>query len=236
MVCLRFPFFRPLHLKEKALRRIWTCSRSSTSRATRAPSPFIPVMWVETITVTINLHLTIFLIVAILLLIVAFLLYQGFLSESPELPVALMKLPTPIPTTEPHKGVAFIGPPASCLQLFGDKQAAKNLAVKCGVNVVPGTDGAIKNADEAVRFMKSLTSGDKVYEGVMVKVGWTRFAGLYSRLVASCELTFSIPITIQAVYGGGGRGMRAVTNIDALPEAVARCQSEAKASFGRDEV
>lgn len=80
--------------------------------------------------------------------------------------------------------------------------------MKCGVPVVPGTNGAIKTADEAVSFMKSLNAADKVYEGVMVK----------------------------AVYGGGGRGMRAVTSMDALPDAVARCQSEARASFGRDEV
>ena len=133
---------------------------------------------------------------------------QGFLSESPSLPVALSTLPTPIPTTTPHKGVAFIGPPASVLQLFGDKQAAKELAVKAGVPVVPGTNGAITTPSEAVAFFKSLDTKDKVYAGVMVK----------------------------AVYGGGGRGMRAVTDVSGLEEAVRRCQSEAKASFGRDEV
>jgi pyruvate carboxylase len=94
------------------------------------------------------------------------------------------------------------------LQLFGDKQAAKELAVKAGVPVVPGTNGAITTPSEAVAFFKSLDTKDKVYAGVMVK----------------------------AVYGGGGRGMRAVTDVSGLEEAVRRCQSEAKASFGRDEV
>ncbi|KAI9024519.1 carbamoyl-phosphate synthase L chain ATP-binding protein [Hyaloraphidium curvatum] len=120
----------------------------------------------------------------------------GFLAESPALPLALAK-----------RGIAFIGPTAPVLELFGDKQSAKDLAAKTGVATVPGTNGAIRSPDEAVAFMKSLV-GQGVYEGVMVK----------------------------AVYGGGGRGMRAVTSVDALPDAVARCQSEARASFGRDEV
>ena len=37
---------------------------------------------------------------------------------------------------------------------------------------------------------------------------------------------------IKAVAGGGGRGLRAVESLDALDEAYARCQSEARAAFG----
>ena len=39
---------------------------------------------------------------------------------------------------------------------------------------------------------------------------------------------------IKAVAGGGGRGMRAVADIDALDAAWERCRSEAKAAFGDD--
>ncbi|HEY4124106.1 MAG TPA: biotin carboxylase N-terminal domain-containing protein, partial [Rhizomicrobium sp.] len=43
-------------------------------------------------------------------------------------------------------------------------------------------------------------------------------------------------IIIKAIAGGGGRGMRVVTDPAQLNEAYARCRSEAKASFGIDDV
>lgn len=41
---------------------------------------------------------------------------------------------------------------------------------------------------------------------------------------------------IKAVAGGGGRGTRVVSHADQLESAYARCQSEAKAAFGRGDV
>ena len=43
-------------------------------------------------------------------------------------------------------------------------------------------------------------------------------------------------IIIKALAGGGGRGTRAVTDKAALDDAFARCQSEAKAAFGVEDV
>jgi acetyl/propionyl-CoA carboxylase alpha subunit/acetyl-CoA carboxylase beta subunit len=43
-------------------------------------------------------------------------------------------------------------------------------------------------------------------------------------------------VMIKAVMGGGGRGIRAVNNLDELDEAFARCQSEAAAAFGAADV
>ncbi|MBV8158210.1 MAG: biotin/lipoyl-binding protein, partial [Dyella sp.] len=43
-------------------------------------------------------------------------------------------------------------------------------------------------------------------------------------------------IVLKAVGGGGGRGMRIVRDVHALPEAYARCQSEARNAFGMDAI
>jgi len=43
-------------------------------------------------------------------------------------------------------------------------------------------------------------------------------------------------IMIKAVAGGGGRGMRAVSRVEEVEEAFARCQSEARSAFGNGDV
>ena len=40
------------------------------------------------------------------------------------------------------------------------------------------------------------------------------------------------PMVIKAIAGGGGRGMRAVTDADEIPDAFERCGREARAAFG----
>src|SRR5882757_10131585 len=53
----------------------------------------------------------------------------GFLSENPALPRACAAA-----------GITFVGPSAELLELLGDKTAARKLADRAGVRVVPGTD------------------------------------------------------------------------------------------------
>ena len=43
-------------------------------------------------------------------------------------------------------------------------------------------------------------------------------------------------IMIKALAGGGGRGMRAVSNLNDIPQAYERCQSEAQSAFGNGDV
>ena len=43
-------------------------------------------------------------------------------------------------------------------------------------------------------------------------------------------------VVLKAIAGGGGRGMRVVTDAVALAEAYARCRSEAEAAFGRGDL
>jgi pyruvate carboxylase len=44
------------------------------------------------------------------------------------------------------------------------------------------------------------------------------------------------PVMVKASWGGGGRGTRAVRNVDQLDELVATARSEAASAFGNDEV
>ena len=62
----------------------------------------------------------------------------GFLSENADFALACEKA-----------GVTFIGPPADTIRAMGDKTRARRLMQAAGVPVVPGTDEAIGNFEEA---------------------------------------------------------------------------------------
>jgi acetyl/propionyl-CoA carboxylase alpha subunit/acetyl-CoA carboxylase carboxyltransferase component len=47
-------------------------------------------------------------------------------------------------------GITFVGPSADAIALFGDKVRARELAVSLGIPVVPGSAGAVADADAAV--------------------------------------------------------------------------------------
>jgi pyruvate carboxylase subunit A len=76
----------------------------------------------------------------------------GFLSENPSLPRLCEK-----------QGITFIGPSSDTIRDLGDKICARELMKKAGVPVLPGTDHAIGDADEAVRL------ADEIGYPVMVK-------------------------------------------------------------------
>ncbi len=50
------------------------------------------------------------------------------------------------------EGIAFIGPPVNAIAAMGDKIESKKLALKAGVNVVPGFVGEIEDTEHAVRI------------------------------------------------------------------------------------
>src|SRR5271166_2732323 len=62
----------------------------------------------------------------------------GFLSENPALPRACERA-----------GIAFIGPGAGLLELLGDKTAARQLAMRAGIPVVPGTEEPVIHLRDA---------------------------------------------------------------------------------------
>jgi acetyl-CoA carboxylase biotin carboxylase subunit len=52
-------------------------------------------------------------------------------------------------------GLVFVGPPAEAIEAMGSKTAARQLAIRAGTPVVPGTTEALRDADEAARIAES---------------------------------------------------------------------------------
>src|SRR5438067_11552312 len=53
-------------------------------------------------------------------------------------------------------GIIFVGPHPELLDLMGDKVAARNLAQKLNVPILPGTDDPIESREEALRVAKEI--------------------------------------------------------------------------------
>jgi acetyl-CoA carboxylase biotin carboxylase subunit len=69
----------------------------------------------------------------------------GFLSENAEFAALCVEA-----------GLIFIGPPASAIQSLGSKTAARQLAIRAGAPVVPGTDGPVTNIADARRVASAI--------------------------------------------------------------------------------
>lgn len=69
----------------------------------------------------------------------------GFLSENPKLAEACAK-----------RGIRFIGPSADVIRRLGDKVEARAAMIAAGVPVTPGSDGNVKNVDEALAWAEKI--------------------------------------------------------------------------------
>uniref|UniRef100_A0A4W4F184 Propionyl-CoA carboxylase alpha chain, mitochondrial n=1 Tax=Electrophorus electricus TaxID=8005 RepID=A0A4W4F184_ELEEL len=69
----------------------------------------------------------------------------GFLSENKEFARRLAA-----------EGVTFIGPDTHAIQAMGDKIESKLIAKAARVNTIPGFDGVVKDAEEAVKIAREL--------------------------------------------------------------------------------
>ncbi|HEX5239430.1 MAG TPA: biotin carboxylase N-terminal domain-containing protein, partial [Candidatus Limnocylindrales bacterium] len=100
-------------------------------------------------------------------------------------------------------GLTFVGPSADAIDALGDKLHARRLARQVGVPVVPGTlEPAPVDRPDAVEAI----------------VEEARSVG--------------VPLLVKAAAGGGGRGMRRVTDLRDLPAALASGSHEALSAFG----
>src|SRR4029078_4110604 len=69
----------------------------------------------------------------------------GFLSENPALARACAAA-----------GITFIGPGAELLDLLCDKRAARQLAIRTGIPVVPGTEQPVSNPAKAAQIARRI--------------------------------------------------------------------------------
>src|SRR5262249_12540171 len=114
----------------------------------------------------------------------------GFLAENEQFAAACR-----------DAGLTFIGPAPEAIALMGNKTAARAVAGRTGVPVVPGTEDPI---------------GEDVPDAD----------------IAAIADGIGYPLLVKAVSGGGGKGMRTVTDPADLAGAVRAARSEARTSFG----
>jgi acetyl/propionyl-CoA carboxylase alpha subunit len=100
-------------------------------------------------------------------------------------------------------GMTFVGPTAAAISALGDKLTARRLARDVDVPVVPGTLDAAP-VDSPSRIEETVEAARRI----------------------------GFPLLVKAAAGGGGRGMRRVETVEALPAALATASAEAASAFG----
>ena len=88
---------------------------------------------------------------------------------------------------------------------------------------------------DAIRRMGSKIEAKAIMAaaGVPVVPG-SSGAGLSDQALLAAARTIGLPLLIKASAGGGGKGMRIVRDLDALPDALAAARREAASAFGDD--
>ena len=99
-------------------------------------------------------------------------------------------------------GIVFVGPRSELLEMMGDKTAARTLAKKNHVPVLPGTEEPVTDREQAVKIAREI----------------------------------GFPLIIKAAFGGGGRGMRVVSQAADLRSLLDEAQGEAGRAFGNPAV
>jgi propionyl-CoA carboxylase alpha chain len=103
-------------------------------------------------------------------------------------------------------GLIFVGPAAETIAAMGDKVKAKAIMAAAGVPVLPSATIAA----EGTGVLDAAAAGD--LDAAAAGVGF--------------------PLLVKAAFGGGGRGMRLVTDPAELAEAVSTASREAASAFG----
>ncbi|MGE0570056.1 MAG: carboxyl transferase domain-containing protein [Dehalococcoidia bacterium] len=120
-----------------------------------------------------------------------------------------------------HPGYGFLSERAD----FARRCAEEGLTF-----VGPGIEHLALFGDKAHARLAAIAAGVPVLQGLDHGVSLEEAEAFFASLGDGGAMI------IKAVAGGGGRGTRAVTAADQIASAYRRCQSEAKAAFGREDV
>ncbi|WP_447925473.1 ATP-binding protein [Georgenia muralis] len=122
-------------------------------------------------------------------------------------------------------GLTFVGPPSDVIALMGRKDAARSVAVRAGVPVLPAVvDGDRPGTGDGAQ----LAHDDPTRDGDLAQVHRAHDDDLARRALVEIGL----PLLVKAAAGGGGKGMRVVRDAADLPAAIAAARREATAAFG----
>jgi len=99
--------------------------------------------------------------------------------------------------------LTWVGPPPSAIRQMGSKTQARALMQQAGVPIVPGYQGWTDDAT---------STSNKALSAAAEAIGY--------------------PVLVKAAGGGGGRGMRIVSEAAELASAVTGARAEALAAFG----
>ena len=100
-------------------------------------------------------------------------------------------------------GIVFVGPTAENMRALGGKESARAIARRCGVPTL-----AALLSHELATLPRERWGAELAARGIVA------------------------PFLVKASGGGGGRGMRLVETLEALPGAIQRASEEALAGFG----
>ncbi|MDQ3738813.1 MAG: acetyl-CoA carboxylase biotin carboxylase subunit, partial [Actinomycetota bacterium] len=113
---------------------------------------------------------------------------------------------------------------------FSENADFARAITQMGVAFIGPPPEAIEEMGDKVSSRKAAQRG-----GAPIVPGTTEFAQSAEEIVEFGN-DGGWPVAIKAAFGGGGRGMKVVHDADAVADAMAGAQREAKNFFGRDEV
>lgn len=142
------------------------------------------------------------------------------------------------------EGLVFVGPGAEAMSLMGDKIMSKLIMDEAKVSMLPWNGSKISlsklraDAEEKTRDLEQeqgeLSDTDRY--GILFDLAYERVGVNGLEQARSVVDQVKLPVVIKATAGGGGRGIRFITNDQDLGSGLQAAITEASAAFGNDTV